>query len=147
MNIYSEAGALRPCRVKSQTGLNTVEPILKDHPFGHKNVVSQTGGLWWQVQLYWNVSPAKNGWSFKTGSLSWPWSLKTDFTVSLHCPFCQITAHIREASFGQGDHQVYSLSTFLSLYKVCFNRWTGALCTWSKKWIYFRVWSHFPGLS
>ncbi len=26
-----------------------------------------TGGFWWQVQLYWNVGPAENAWSVKTG--------------------------------------------------------------------------------
>ena len=42
----------------------------------------KTGGLWWQVQLHWNVGPsARSRWSFKIGSLSWQWSLKTGFTV------------------------------------------------------------------
>ncbi len=42
----------------------------------------KTGGLLWQVQLYWNVGPsAKNVWSVKTGGLSWQWCFKTDFTV------------------------------------------------------------------
>ncbi len=49
----------------------TVEPVLKDCPTGHKNVVSQERwSLWWQVQLYWHVGPSdKNMWSFKTGGL------------------------------------------------------------------------------
>ncbi len=43
---------------------------------------AKTGGLWWQVQLYWNVGPfAKIVLSVKTGDLSWQWSLKTGFTV------------------------------------------------------------------
>ncbi len=64
---------------------NTVEPVLKDHPISHKNVVSQDwwsfGG--WQVQLHWNVGPsARSVWSFKTGGgSSWQWILKTDCTV------------------------------------------------------------------
>ncbi len=38
---------------------NTVEPLLKDHPIDHKNVVCHDRGcLWWQVQLYWNVGPS-----------------------------------------------------------------------------------------
>ncbi len=66
--------------------LNTVEPVLKDHPFGHKNVVSQdswslvTGSV---VLKCWSDS-AKNVWPFKTGVLPWQWSLKTGFTVHVH---------------------------------------------------------------
>ncbi len=38
----------------------------------------KTGGLWWQVQLQWDVGPsARNIWSWKTVCLSWQWSLKT----------------------------------------------------------------------
>ncbi len=53
----------------------TVEPVLKEHPTDHKKMWSvKTGGLWWQVQLYWNVIPfAENAWSVKTGGLSWQW--------------------------------------------------------------------------
>ncbi len=42
----------------------------------------KAGGLWWQVQLQWNVGTSgENVWSVKIGGLSWQWSLKTDFTV------------------------------------------------------------------
>ncbi len=63
--------------------MNTVEPILKDHPILATKMWSvKTGGLSWQVQIYWNVGPsAKNVWSVKTGGFSWQWSLKTGFTV------------------------------------------------------------------
>ncbi len=75
----------------------TVELILKDHPTDHKNVVCQdrwsmvTGSL----GMHCNAEPsAMNMWSFKTGSLSWQWSLKTGFTVYLilyhHRSFNQI---------------------------------------------------------
>ncbi len=32
--------------------LITIQSFLKDHPFGHKNVVCLTDGLWWQDQLF-----------------------------------------------------------------------------------------------
>ncbi len=41
----------------------------------------KTGGLWRQVPWHWNVRPARNMWSFKTGGVSWQWSFKTGFTV------------------------------------------------------------------
>ncbi len=38
----------------------------------------KTSGLWWQVQLHWNVEPSgRNVWSFKTGDLSRKGSLYT----------------------------------------------------------------------
>ena len=60
---------------------DTVEPVLKDRPIGHKNMVSQD--RWSLVtvsELHWNVRPARSMWSFKTGGLSWQWSLQTYFT-------------------------------------------------------------------
>ncbi len=72
----------------------TVEPILKDHPISHKKWSLETGGLWWQVQLHWNVGPsARNIWSFKTGGLSWQWSLKTGSTV---CSFLDFSVNFLE---------------------------------------------------
>ncbi len=71
--------------------MDTVEPSLKDHPIGHKNVV-KTAGLWWQVQLYWNVGLAENASSVKAGRLSWQLSVEgfhciaNDFNRS----FCEI---------------------------------------------------------
>ena len=69
---------------------NTVEPVLKDHSIGHKNVILQNRWSWWQVQLHWNVElSARSMWSFKTGGLmpvvsqDWQWSLKTGFTEKL----------------------------------------------------------------
>ncbi len=57
---------------------DTVEPVLKDHPIGHTKVVF--GGRFNYIEMY--VGPsARNIWSFKTGGLSWQWSLKTGFTV------------------------------------------------------------------
>ncbi len=48
----------------------TVEPVLKDHPIGHRNVVSQDRWSLVTVSVYWNVGPsAKNGWLLKTGGL------------------------------------------------------------------------------
>ncbi len=44
----------------------------------------KTGGLWWRGQLSWNGSTSSSAWNmhfFKTGGLSWLWSLKTGFTV------------------------------------------------------------------
>ncbi len=32
-----------------------------------------------------NYISDRNNWAFKTGGLSWQWSLKTGFTVCLHC--------------------------------------------------------------
>ncbi len=65
------------------TKITCTELVLKDHPIGHKMWSVKTGGLWWQVQLYWNVDPAaKTVWPFKTGGLSWQLSLKTD---RFHC--------------------------------------------------------------
>ncbi len=70
---------------------NTVGPVLKDRPIvwlAIKILSLKTGGLWWQVHLYWTVRlPAKNWWSFKTGG-PWQWFLKTGFNVdgmTLHC--------------------------------------------------------------
>ncbi len=56
---------------------------LEKTPNWHTKMWSvKTGGLWWQVQLHWNVGPsAKSVWSFKTGGLSWQWNLKIGFTV------------------------------------------------------------------
>ncbi len=65
-----------------QTKIITEEPVLKEHPIGHKNMVSHAGCLCWQVQMHWNMwFSARNMWSFKTGGLSLQWSLKTSFTV------------------------------------------------------------------
>ncbi len=56
----------------------TVEPVLKDHPNGHKNMVSGQVAFG-DIE---NIgTSARNIWSFKTGGLSWEWSLKTGFTV------------------------------------------------------------------
>ncbi len=53
-------------------------------PLATKMWSVKTSGLWWQVQLYWNVGPAaENVWSVQTGGLSWQWSLKIGFTVPL----------------------------------------------------------------
>ncbi len=47
---------------------DTVEPVLTSWSLATNMWSVKTGGLWWQVQLYWNVgSSAKNVWSFKTG--------------------------------------------------------------------------------
>ena len=60
----------------------SVEPVLEDHSIGHKMRSHKTGGLWWQVQLHWNMKPCtRNIWSFKTGGLSQQCFLKTGFTV------------------------------------------------------------------
>ena len=64
----------------------TVEPIMKDHPIGRTNVVSQdrwplvTGSVTSTLKCR-NFS--RNIWSFKTGGVSWQWSLRTGFTVLL----------------------------------------------------------------
>ncbi len=61
---------------------STVECVLKDHPIGHKNVVSQDRWFLVTGSVILKVGPsAKNVWSLKTGGLSWQWSLKTGFTV------------------------------------------------------------------
>ena len=60
----------------------TVEPVLKDHPIGHKNVVFQDR---WSLVTdsvtctlkFWTF------WPFKTCGLSWQWSLKTGSTVHI----------------------------------------------------------------
>ncbi len=45
----------------------------------------KTGGLWWQVHIYWDEGlPARNIWSFKTSGLSWQWSLWLSMQVSLY---------------------------------------------------------------
>ena len=71
--------------------VNTVGPVLKDHPIVHKiSQISQdrSHGLWWQIHLHWTVGPStKNMWSFKRGGLSLQWSLKIGFTVHVHCYF------------------------------------------------------------
>ncbi len=60
----------------------TVESALKDYPIGHKNMVFQdrwslvTGSVALKCRL-----SARSMWSFKTGGLSWQWSLKTGFPV------------------------------------------------------------------
>ncbi len=51
---------------------NTVEPVLKDHPIGHKKC-----GLSRQVVFGNRSITLKFGWSLKTGGLSWQWPLKT----------------------------------------------------------------------
>ncbi len=70
---------------------DTVEPLLKDHPIGHKYMVPQDR---WSLVTGWVALKcrlsARSIWSFKTGhvslgsGLSWQWSLKTGFTVPLH---------------------------------------------------------------
>ncbi len=70
------------------------EPVFKDRPIclqkcGLSRV--KTGGLWWQVDLHWNVGlSAKNWWSFKTGtsSFSWQCSLKAGLIVA-----CVVMSH------------------------------------------------------
>ncbi len=60
-----------------------MEPILKESlvPIMIYGLLSQVV-FGWQVQLHLNMKPyAKETWSFKTGSLSWQWSLKTGFTI------------------------------------------------------------------
>ncbi len=58
-----------------------MESLLKDHPMGHTNVVSEdwsslvAGSITLIYRTYQNI------WSFKTGGLSWQWSLKIGFTV------------------------------------------------------------------
>ncbi len=67
---------------------NIREPLMKDHHFGHKKY-----GLSRQVVFVgrfsyiemWNLLPGK--WSFKTGGLSWQWSLKIGFTVQYTAVF------------------------------------------------------------
>ena len=62
---------------------DTVEPA-QDHPLVIKMWCLETGDLCWQVYLLWNVGPARNRWSLKTGGLSWQWSFKTGVTVQTH---------------------------------------------------------------
>ncbi len=62
----------------------TVESTLKDPIIIAIKIWGlKTGGLWQQVQLYRNIGP---GWviilSFKTGGVSWQWSLKIGVTCT-----------------------------------------------------------------
>ena len=69
----------------------------------------KTGGLWRQVLLCWNVGPsAKNVWSFKTGGLSWQWSLKTGFTV-IHNKVTSFGHNVRWAVSGITAPMLWSL--------------------------------------
>ncbi len=58
---------------------NTVEPVLEDHPIGHKNVVCQdtcslvTGSLILKCRSFCRKCVVK------TGGLLYQWSLKTGF--------------------------------------------------------------------
>ncbi len=62
--------------------VNTVEPVLKNCPIGHKYVVSQDFGVRFNcTKTCQKKDFARNIWSFKAGFLSWQWSLKTGFTV------------------------------------------------------------------
>ncbi len=62
-----------------------VEPVLKDHPIHHANVVSQarwsllTGSITLKCRTFYQEYL-----SFKTSGLSWQWSLKTGVTVLVH---------------------------------------------------------------
>ncbi len=70
--------------IQSRHNEYNFELILKDHPVSHKNVFSQHAqgrSLWWQVQFHRNMPPVENMWSFKTGGLSWQWSLMIAFTI------------------------------------------------------------------
>ncbi len=64
----------------------TVEPILKDHPIGHKMWhFFKPGDLWWQVLSHRNVGPSA-GWEISGLSRQVvihdrQWSLKAGFTV------------------------------------------------------------------
>ncbi len=63
-----------------------VELVLRGYPMGHKNMAFQDRWSLWDVQLHWNVGPwAKNIWCFKTGGLSWQWSLKTGLLYMYQC--------------------------------------------------------------
>ncbi len=57
---------------------NTVEPVLKDHPTGHKNMVIWC--LWRQVQLSWNAGPSAK----KGGCLRWS-PIAVVFQDRFHC--------------------------------------------------------------
>ncbi len=59
---------------------STVEPVLKTHCIGHTNVVSQDRWFLGLITMKSGLS-ARSNWSFKTGGLSWQWSLKTGYTV------------------------------------------------------------------
>ena len=61
---------------------NTVEPVLKDHPIGHKIVVCQDRWSLVAGSVILKCSSfCKKVWPFKTGGLWWQWALKTGFTV------------------------------------------------------------------
>ena len=69
--------------VYNKTTINTVEPVLEGCPIGHIIVVSQDKWVLVTGLIHCNVGiSARNMWSFKTGGLSWQWSLKRAFTVS-----------------------------------------------------------------
>ena len=70
-----------------------IEPVLKDHNIGHKIWSFKAGALWWHFLLNCNVGPARNMSSFKTGGLSWQWSLKTGFSVPLDIKIIKFISH------------------------------------------------------
>ncbi len=64
------------------TVVSTVEPVLKDHPISHKNVVCQDRwSLVTGLNLLKRRSFCQKWWFVKTGGFSWQWSLKTGSTV------------------------------------------------------------------
>ena len=64
------------------TESNTVEPVLKDHPIGHKNLVCQdrwslaTGSVILKCMSF-----CRKCMALSRNVVSWQWSLKTGFTV------------------------------------------------------------------
>ncbi len=96
---------------------DTVEPVLKDCPWpykcGHTNAVSlNTGVLWWQVQLHWNVRLSARNFQ----------SLKTVFTV------VEIVSYIN----------VYGSTKNTCLYTYCFHHFHWSVTMSS---IYCSSWS------
>ncbi len=82
----------KPCPERACILPDTVEPVLKDHPIGHKNVVCQdrwslvTGSVYRKCRsICWRCMVCQDS------GLSWQWSLKTGFTVTTcACMLCPV---------------------------------------------------------
>ncbi len=117
-------GSVKIGGVHKQIQFCTVECILKNRRIRHNNMVSQnsrslgTGSFTLICGTF-----CQKGWSFKTGGLSWQWSLKTGFTVLVLCNETHKSIYQECAgSKNRQDHAIVSQGMCLSRYvslKVC----------------------------
>ena len=96
-----------------------------EKPLATKMWSPKKGGLRWETHVCWNVRlSGKNVCSFKTGGLSWQWSLKTRFTVLymyLQTPTKTATEKVKFF------YLLWRLSTKIFQQCLVFNAWQKSL--------------------